>query len=398
MGTDFDKIPNVKWAPSQAMERGDGVLDLPLQHAFLPSPGLLPHKTASVGANMGASGMFTPTITDDYFGLRSAPSDPQTPEQAAQLPSPPYSQVASTERASPDDRFDEHFVFHVDLPAGPFTFETADSVPRGSKRHRAVHDVDGPSTARLSCKKRRLRHELITSRLSQPFSLPATHIINREAIAAGDKRFMKLAASVNASKRCPSVQDSLVRRAALLNSTRSRVQEQLHGSEGVLVAAQPRVQQRGYQNSTSGRFWVLTTPSMPCKSSSGRSRPGEACTADSYQAASQASATLSPPDTSGSCPGTVEARETSKSPLLRAARSPILGPTEGRLDEVGDDDDTAFPDDGRYGSGDEDEVGDVYTDFGLIFGLAQDADCVPHDESSYEGYLDELDGIPWVGR
>lgn len=68
------------------------------------------------------------------------------------------------------------------------------------KRRRPAHDVDGPHTERLSCKKRRLRRDLITSRLSRPYSMPATHIIHREASAAGDKRFMKLAAVARSRK------------------------------------------------------------------------------------------------------------------------------------------------------------------------------------------------------
>ncbi len=63
-----------------------------------------------------------------------------------------------------------------------------------------AHDVDGPNTDAVGCKKRRLLRHLITSRLSQPFSLPATHILNREAVASGDKRLLKLAAIMSARR------------------------------------------------------------------------------------------------------------------------------------------------------------------------------------------------------
>lgn len=43
------------------------------------------------------------------------------------------------------------------------------------KRRRSALDVDGPDTAALSCKKRRLRSHLVTSRLSRPYSQPASY-------------------------------------------------------------------------------------------------------------------------------------------------------------------------------------------------------------------------------
>ncbi|UNI22917.1 hypothetical protein JDV02_008761 [Purpureocillium takamizusanense] len=46
----------------------------------------------------------------------------------------------------------------------------------GVKRRRSRLDVDGPNTAGLSSKKRRLRRDLVTSRLSRPYSEPASHV------------------------------------------------------------------------------------------------------------------------------------------------------------------------------------------------------------------------------
>ena len=47
------------------------------------------------------------------------------------------------------------------------------------KRHRPLADVDGETSGGIMKKKRRLRLVLITSRLSQPFSAPPTHIVDR---------------------------------------------------------------------------------------------------------------------------------------------------------------------------------------------------------------------------
>src|SRR3569833_957018 len=120
-------------------------------------------------------------------------------------------------------------------PPTPFSFapEGAGSPvsdAQSYKRYRPSTDVDGPNTGPLSCKKRRLRRDLITSRLSQPFSLPATHILNREAVAAGDKRLLKLAAVINArrvaAQHAPPMYpgaNEMLRRAAIINRFRLRV-------------------------------------------------------------------------------------------------------------------------------------------------------------------------------
>lgn len=49
------------------------------------------------------------------------------------------------------------------------------------KRYRHCADVDGEGLGNLGKKKRRLRLELITSRLSKPFATPPTHIISKNA-------------------------------------------------------------------------------------------------------------------------------------------------------------------------------------------------------------------------
>lgn len=53
------------------------------------------------------------------------------------------------------------------------------------KRSRAMADVDGDNSDTRQRKKRRLRRDLITSRLSRPYASPATHIISRNAVKLG---------------------------------------------------------------------------------------------------------------------------------------------------------------------------------------------------------------------
>lgn len=333
---------------------------------------------------------------------------PSTPP--ASLPSPPLS------RATPDvlTPEPEAVPFSLTVGMGPsdFLFAPAPSCVESCfrKRYRAASDVDGPNTASLGRKKRRLRHQLITSRLSQPFSLPATHIINREAVAAGDKRFMKLAASATASKRCPSIQSSIIRRAALLNSVRSRIQNELSERGEIFLtdaAAQTTILHRGQQVATGGRFFSVAAVSgsdsrgarprvvLVCPSGGGNSSSssnggsGSGYQRSDGRPSSQGPSVLKVAENA--------ARRASKSPRLKPMRSPVLGPTDAGPEEVGEDE-MAFPvDDSRYSSGDEDESsGDVYCDFAAIFGGPPDSDS--SDDESYEECLDELDGISWVGR
>jgi len=80
---------------------------------------------------------------------------------------------------------------------------------RPFKRRRPLWDVDGGTSE--GKKKRRLRLNLITSRLSRPFSIPATNIVDRGiskiAIWAKGRRLDK----------------SLLRKAAIMNRVRNRL-------------------------------------------------------------------------------------------------------------------------------------------------------------------------------
>ena len=75
----------------------------------------------------------------------------------------------------------EHFFPSPESPAG-----RGRNVQRPQqKRSRALADVDGDNSDTRQRKKRRLRRDLITSRLSRPYASPATHIISRNAVRLG---------------------------------------------------------------------------------------------------------------------------------------------------------------------------------------------------------------------
>ncbi|KAM0321404.1 hypothetical protein ACHAQA_010120 [Verticillium albo-atrum] len=243
-----------------------------------------------------------------------------------------------------------------------------------------------------------------------PFSLPATHIINRDAVAAGDKRFTKLAASADANKRCPSTQSSLVRRAALLNRVRLRLRNEVSERGNVFMAvtaARAALIQREQQAATGGRFLAV---SIPGAGQPGARPPpnriimvrsgGVGPVPSDVPSQGQIGTPLLPGPSALRAVDTLVGRSTAP-PVIRPGRSPILGPADASTEEVGEDEEMAFPEDmGRYGSADDDDddTGDVYSDFGAIFGGPREGDFSDDDEHSYEEYLDELDGISWVGR
>ena len=285
------------------------------------------------------------------------------------------------------------------------------------KRRRPDTDVDGFNTAKLACKKRRLLRQLVTSRLSEPFSLPATHILNREGAAAGDKRLLKLAAMVAARRQLlgPAQQQaplpptpsasSILRRMAAMNSFRSRARADLA----------ERWETKGISETATATSVLLQGP-VPTVSVDVRypvpsfqlSPPLTPAIRLSFQnplsplARARTQARASPPGSPvGLRPSepTGAPRRLSPSPRLRPLRSPELRTTRPAisLDDVDDLDDesVAFPTsehESRYG----DEPDDVYADFGVIFG--GDGESSDDEAEHYEDYLDEVDGIPWNAR
>ncbi|KAL8908153.1 MAG: hypothetical protein Q9207_000976 [Kuettlingeria erythrocarpa] len=91
----------------------------------------------------------------------------------------------------------------------PLTIREASSPPSILKRHRVETDVDGEDSVEPK-KKRRLRLDLVTSRLSQPYATPTTHIISR--------KFRRPGPWTKPQNRVRSP----LRRAAILNAIRIR--------------------------------------------------------------------------------------------------------------------------------------------------------------------------------
>ena len=97
--------------------------------------------------------------------------------------------------------------------ARPRQYPTTDQdqqLCRVLKRPRLDSDVDGESSGHLHCKKRRLRRDLITSRLSKPFATPNTYIQGR-----GEQKIICCGRTSGSTR-------NVLRKVALLNWTRQR--------------------------------------------------------------------------------------------------------------------------------------------------------------------------------
>ena len=294
--------------------------------------------------------------------------------------------------------------------------------PRPSlKRRRAVSDVDGPNTASQGCKKRRLRRYMVTSRLSRPFSEPATHIINREFATSGDKRFLKLAAILSARRMSSTAStplhhtsqpspSSLLRRAAVINRFRLSVKERAveRGDEDVadLATNAALLQQNQGLGFIVGARFPVTSSSATLLAGPGPSGHGQDQSIPPFQL-SLAAVEARPRPTSPRAKATDATRvKLPPSPRIRPLGSPVLrgvrpsSSADVEDDEGLDDQDVAFPTsehESRYECIDEPD--DVYADFGMIFGGGSVDDEPEEDgESHYEDYMDDLDGIPWTAR
>lgn len=312
---------------------------------------------------------------------------PITGSVVSNRPSPLRSQsrprpLLGSRKESPSLQPERKFTFTPSDPSTKtsFMFEASQPTRPNVKRARAIADVDGPNTASLSCKKRRLRLGLITSRLSQPFSLPATHIRNREAVAAGDKRFLRMATHVGMVRPGWAVSHSAssFRRFALLNLTRANLKDCNWTQLGrYLSCPVPADKGRPTTPIPSNRaLSSLLVPSAMGLSKSPMSPP-------KLQ-------NLPTPPGNRQTPKTVSSPP---SPLGRRGETNDEAPERTSIYDDGDDCE-AFPD-SLYES--EDDSEDVYSDFGAIFesGTSGPTD---DDSHSFEDYLDELDGISWAVR
>lgn len=294
------------------------------------------------------------------------------------------SDTTSTSPSSPGDC--GLFTFSPQRTAG-FEFRLQQDHAQVSKRYRHRLDVDGPNSATLSYKKRRLRTELITSRLSQPYSQPATHILNREGMKSGDKRFLKMATSLDVARRIAHLHATSFLRFSVMNRLRRRLglgrpgqhydrDDEEHDQEGELdTTSKAPWRPQTLEGSSGGKY---LRPSRDASAASGHASKAQACR-------------LSKPTALPLPPSDLVAARRRTSSRIHPIRSPEMRPEHGAYDEL-DDDCFAFL------HLDEDIVGDsgddpehVYSDFSVIFaGGASD------DDQSYEEYLDELDGISWA--
>ncbi|KAK2605745.1 hypothetical protein N8I77_008560 [Diaporthe amygdali] len=313
------------------------------------------------------------------------------------------------------------------------------------KRRRALHDVDGPFTGSLGCKKRRLRRDLITSRLSRPYSSPATHILNREA-AAGAKRFLKMAAAAAAKKLTTVVVPTpptgdwnsgravaaaqvatvvpansihhlapaeMVRRAAIMNRFRIRVCDEarergdrtdLEMTAGAaLLRAGPGSHGVGFVT-TSKAMTAPRPPDPPAQEQSSRhigaashwataAPPSRAAHLTATTSAAESSSAVHParPAVRWSPPSNLSkhARPCDAgrvSPRLRPLRSPELTAQRSHADFGGlDEDELSFPATDYSDDFLENESDEVYTDFGAIFGGGRCGDGADGSETIGEG-------------
>ncbi|KAE9963608.1 hypothetical protein BLS_002248 [Venturia inaequalis] len=111
------------------------------------------------------------------------------------------------------------FTANNSIPYRPLSFarpnqgnKSSSTITSKRKRTRPLADLDDSHAG--SKKKRRLRLLLITSRLSRPFSTPATHIVDR-----GSSKIAVWA------KKKSSLGQQVLRKAAIMNFARCRIRE-----------------------------------------------------------------------------------------------------------------------------------------------------------------------------
>lgn len=245
--------------------------------------------------------------------------------------------------------------------------------PVRSKRHRHRLDVDGPNTAELSCKKRRLRADLITSRLSQPYSQPATHILNREGMESGDKRFLKMATTIDMARRIAHLHGTSFLRFSLMNRLRRKLG--LWPDKDKDEAWQPQT----LQDASGGKYL----------------KPSDSAATDRQKGKIPAPR-LSKPAALPLPSADLAATKNRTSPRIQPMGSPELRPTELRpiahYEEL-EEDSFSFLHADDESAGDVPDDENVYSDFGVIFGSPTEG-----EDHTYEEYLDELDGISWMTR
>ncbi len=400
--------------PHPSLEKGDVDLSKTILRAYTTlnnrvSPSTCHSKARGLSETPSGSASSTSSLS----GLTSPKDISSSPSTTAEAP--PTSIFGDL---SPSFTFTP-----VTTPlSNTFTFPVIQNQPfRGTccKRRRASHDVDGPNTGSLGSKKRRLLRYLITSRLSQPFSMPATNILNREAIASGDKRFLKFAAIMGARKiaahHTPPFHhlhfdaSEMLRRAAIINRFRLRM----------LVQAEQRGDNRVAAVAASASLLHLSSGLGPVGSRFPVPAGGDgaathlAVRTPPFRYPPRLPPPVPPQDqphplsraavvARSSPPGSPDAlRPADRVRTKQMVPSPQLVPARERAlvgNEILDDDECSFPAsdlDYQYDPSDPD---DVYADFGVIFGGGDGEKDGDSNEDDLEDYMDGLDGIPMLAR
>ncbi|KAK7967319.1 uncharacterized protein PG986_001596 [Apiospora aurea] len=426
---------------SQRLHETAGVPTLQLLQIRISAPTYLPDNGLHVRSITGYDGFFVPAMPDGHI-LPELPAHELSRTTSAtngglrlDLDSRPGSTSVRSSSERDSNRFDKTPAATpgksrgINPETGPKDLSgpgKRDSMtPDISKRQRAPHDVDGPNTNHLPCKKRRLRHRLITSRLSQPYSLPATHILNRET---GEdtpvlSRFLKFAAM---GPKKAGHQTAMVRKAAILNRVRLNVRQAAvtRGHDRMWRMSDMSVMGHGLQLVTAstgamfpgrGSAAGMSLPHVWRPHTTGTPASGTAAAKDHHGGSNQISQQAGMNDSSRSSIGDDTAanlisaqssqrqQQNQSYPTTTTAHTPVTSiMTPLHLDEA--EESTAFPfidDDFRYADLSDDDMDDVYTDFGALFGggaAKSPGDVTRDDEEEhfYEEYLDELDGIPWA--
>jgi len=406
------------------------------------------------------------------------------------------------------------------LPFRPSPSPSANDSIATTKRIRDSHDVDGPETDKLPIKKRRLLLRLVTSRLSRPFSFPATYLVIRKRTPVLHRmQFPSYSplpfpppyqhqyqlplqqhvysfgtrSSWGSGGRVGGHQSSvLIRKAAILNRIRIRVRQAASSRSSVVsggggddddAAARVGAEITGLRtnvnaNASSNGIGNGLLLSMPALGATGAGFPSSGLGMGMGMGTGAGAGTgTSDPVSHASAAHWSGSHLKTAAPLWRhhspGLRLPIGAPGAGHTDAtnqyqyqsdgrlggpggfVGDfavanilvnnnspeparllsnvprhsntpsilpvigpprppshthpeaseeEDNTAFPASSfrdRYADLSDDDMDDVYADFGVLFGprsRSPEARAVgsPVEEQCYEEYLDELDGIPWV--
>lgn len=286
----------------------------------------------------------------------------------------------------------------------------------GVKRRRSRLDVDGPNTAGLSSKKRRLRLQLVTSRLSQPYSYPATHIHCSQDVKRATTRRSTAPEPANTAgpgpqRKNPNLQATSFLRLSMMNRMRKRlglkgpgvvkVDRVDAGFVGLDAASQTTWHQQGAKqepeveqfapwtsNTTAavlGRRIVSKRPEQrhPAKEKPLHQTPKTPSQSSKWIALPVPCSKLATIDRNTSSP-------------THAAVSPESRPPRKTYDLFEDSFAFLHPDGEPFGDLSE-EPDDVYCDFSVLFGKAQSPSPGAEDRLA-SGAVDEHDGLPWMVR